>query len=250
MKPRTVLSGFAAACCIAGAAACSSSSSPTGTSTQGSVTASGGGGSENSQVAQAQAIVQKYLSAPTQIPQTVSLPHVPPKGKTIIMLGNSEPTVVQGIAAVRAAAAALGWTFKDINYDYTNLATLQTAAMNALAFHPAGVVVTGVGESALSASTLAAYKSANIPIADVGGFPYEQSTSYPFNPKGVFIPVTVDQDYSAQGKLLADWFIADSNGRGKALMEHLSGFPVLNNFTDSKLSSHSFARHAGTRRST
>ena len=55
-------------------------------------------------------------------------------------------------------------------------------------------------------------------------------------PVDVKDPVIVDangyeSDY-LMGKVLADFFISDSNGKGNVLMEHIPAYPILGGFTD------------------
>src|SRR6202043_3577132 len=113
----------------------------------------------------AKAMGARYTAAPTTIPQTTPLPHTPPRGKTLIFLTqNAVPGVVRIGQGEEAAAKAVGWSFSEINYDPANSASLQSALMTALIKHATVVSLTGSDPSQFSASALAAYKKAGVPI--------------------------------------------------------------------------------------
>jgi ribose transport system substrate-binding protein len=92
--------------------------------------------------------------------------------------------------------------------------------LSALAFHPLYVVTAGTDQTQISSSTLAAYKKAKVKII--------LASDDPINPTKVIVKgAATAQFYRNKGKLLADWFIVNSNGQGKALFEAITTFPVL-----------------------
>jgi ribose transport system substrate-binding protein len=190
------------------------SSSKTGSSpSSGAVDAAG--------LAQAKAMVARYTAAPTTIPQTTPLPHTPPRGKTLIFLTqNAVPGVVRIGQGEEAAAKAVGWSFSEINYDPANSASLQSALMTALIKHATVVSLTGSDPSQFSASALAAYKKAGVPIV------VSTVNSVPSNPTLLGDPGG-PPSYAAAARAVAAWFVADSRGRGKVLVPNVSALTIL-----------------------
>jgi ABC-type sugar transport system substrate-binding protein len=170
-------------------------------------------------IANARAALKEYLIAPTKIPQTVPLTKAPPKGETVVMVGTTEPSNVITQQAVAVAAKSLGWKFSEINYDPANPAGLAAALAAALTKHPVSVIIDGQLPSVAGASTVAAYKKAGVPIVTSGGVPCT-TTKY----------LLCDQttpSFAIPGDILADWFIINSNGTGKAVFEHVPAYPAL-----------------------
>jgi ribose transport system substrate-binding protein len=197
---------------ILAAAACSSSSGKDTSAVSGST-------STNSALSGAKATIKHYEAEPTSIPQTTPLTHPVTKGKTFVDL-ECENTQCHDIATgVQAAGKAIGWNVKLINYDDTQPATLTAAFRQALQYHPVGVSLTGTSPS-LWSSVLPEYKQAGVPIipASVG-------------PVDVKAPVAATVDglgaYTVPAKVISDWFIAQSNGSGRALLVDIPAFPVL-----------------------
>jgi ribose transport system substrate-binding protein len=205
-----MLAGLAAACGSSG------SSTPTSSSTGGG-TATGG---DAAVVAKAKADLAQYLAVPNEITQSTPLPSAPPKGKSIIFLSQSDvPNVVAIGTGGIAAAKSIGWSASAITYDPSSPASLQAAFSSALIKHPTAVVVTGSDPATFGSSTLAAYKAANIPII---------VTDEASVPAGLLGNPGGPEYFTAVGKALADWFVADSGGTGSVLLAHVPAFPTLN----------------------
>jgi ribose transport system substrate-binding protein len=216
VRPWGLAAGMLPALLIA--AACSSSpgsnaSTPSGSTPSGSTSAS------SVAVSTAQATVKQYEATPMTIPQKTPLTRPVTKGKTFVDL-ECENTQCHDIATgVQAAAKAMGWNVKLINYDDTQPATLTAAFHQALQYHPVGVSLTGTSP-ALWSSVLPEYKQAGVPIipASVG-------------PIQVQAPVAATVDglgaYTGPAKAIADWFIAQSNASGHVLLVDIPSFPVL-----------------------
>jgi ribose transport system substrate-binding protein len=215
--------GAAAAAAIT-LAACSSSSTsssaaaPAGTQQAPSGTASPG-------IATAQAKMKDFLAPPAQINITTPLKSSAPSGKNVIFVGTSEPSNVLCQKAVEQAARAIGWSYSEISYDPANPATLQAAFTSALAKHPDYVVEAGVPTTLIPSSTIAQFKQAGVKLA--------VTASYPSTLDGTVIAGTDGYANDAQmGQALAYYFVANSDGKGNALIEHVPAYSILDAFTN------------------
>lgn len=218
------LSTLAAAASIL--AACSSS----GNSSSGSPGGGATGISATSSVAAAQAIVAQFANAPTAIPVTTPLKTPAPKGKTLIFLTQGNvPGVVKLGDGEKAAAAAIGWNFSEINYDQSNPATLQSALNTALIEHPTVVSLTGTDPAQIGAATLAAYAAAGVPIVDSTASGVTLTKTIIGDPGG-------DSTYHNYAKLAAAWFVVASQGKGKALLANVQGITILKTYADAFVS--------------
>lgn len=206
---------------ILGLAACGSSSHPSSASTPSAAASSSG-----AMLSQARAAVAREMAPPTAILQTVPLPSAPPKGKTFIMLTANNPAAQEAWQGAQAAAQAVGWKFSHIEYNPANPASLQSAFSSALAQHPTVVCESGLPQSLFGASTISAYKKAGVPIIVAAAAPVQPTSE-------ILGPVQGSAAFDATGTGLANWFVADSNGKGQALVANVPGFPVLSKFKDS-----------------
>jgi ribose transport system substrate-binding protein len=206
---------------VAALSAACSSSKPASTS-------GGGNGSDDSNTAaivqKAQAFIKPYLTPPTKIPLTESLKSAPEKGKTIVFL-QCELAQCKGIGlGVQAAAGVVGWTFKTIPYQSTNPSTLIRAMDQALQYHPAAVAFTSP-PYALWSQEVAKYKAAGVPLIPsfTGDVPLDDT----------IIANPASTEYAKlNGKILANWFIADSGATGNVLSVSVNDFPYLAGTSD------------------
>jgi len=219
---RRVATLSALAALLVTAAACSSSGSAGSAGSSGSPATAGASASD---VAAMQQAAQKYLAVPASIPQTLALPGNPPAGKSVIFLFDGLAATARIAAGVQAGAKALGWSYSELNYDPASPASLQQALLNALAKKPAVVAEAGSPQSMFGASTIAAYKNAGIPIVLGSVASVQLGDPIYGTPAGQASEVNV-------GQALADWFIANSGGKGRALLENYTSAPVLNVFRD------------------
>jgi ribose transport system substrate-binding protein len=141
------------------------------------------------------------------------------------VLSQGLPSTAIQITGEQMAARALGWSCSVIPFDPSNPATLQAALLTALAKHPTAVTLTGVPQSEFGASTIAAYAAAKVPIILGADFPISYSNTILGDPSGA-------ASETAAAKVLAAWFVADSDGQGKALFENATSFPILKVFVD------------------
>jgi ribose transport system substrate-binding protein len=200
------------------AAACSSGSSSGSTGS----TAPAATGSSSAQVAAAQAFIAPYLATPSKIGPSAPLTSKAPAGKTIVnMMCTTSPQCAAINKAEATAAAAVGWTLKTIPYDATNAATLTSGMQTALRYHPVAVSLSGIPE-ALWQSEIPAYQAAGVPIIPQQVGPVTISAT---------VPVNVGDDSSVVGKVVGNWFISSSGGKGRALVVDVPDFGYLKEIT-------------------
>lgn len=189
-----------------------------GTSSVGSEPTSSAVGSSSATagVEAAKKAVAAAQVTPTSIGQTTPLDTAPPNGKTVVFIQDEIPQSVVIGQGEKAAAAAAGWKFVLLNYKSEDTSSLITAMKQALQYHPVSVSFAGEPQ-AVWASEIPAYKAAGVAIIptvigpqDTGG-PVKANISH----------------FLDSGVALGNWFIADSNGQGDALLVDLPTFPIL-----------------------
>jgi ribose transport system substrate-binding protein len=216
----------AAALVLAAVLASCSSSSSDGTNKPSSST--GNSSSPSSQLASLSAQVKNAENPATSLSVTEPLKSKPAAGKSIIWM-NCDVNVCAPIGqGVEAAAKAIGWSFRKINYSSANPATLVSGMQRALQYHPSYVIVTGVPPEAGWNTLIPKYQAANVKI--ISGFLGQETYGHTFiaNIGGATLA-------SDAGTTLAKWFIADSGGKGRALLQSVNDFPTI------KLTADSFA---------
>lgn len=184
------------------------------------------GGDSSAAVAAAKTEIDGLMKKPTTIPSLPPLPAAPPTGKTIVYLNQPNvPIVVTEGQGLKEAAEAVGWNYVSIDYDSSNPSSLQQALTSALTKHPAAVGLVGSSPSLYGASVIDAYKSAKTPII--------ASAVNPVTPgaNGTVLGTLDNADLNAKlGGINAKWVISDSNGSGKVLLLHVTGFEPLDAF--------------------
>lgn len=173
----------------------------------------------HSQLAAAKAEVAIAMKTPTGIDQTIPLKTKPPKGKTVVWLQCELSSCADMGKGIKAAATALGWHYKQLNFLTSDSTTLITALHQALIYKPTAVSFSGAPQ-ALWASVLPAYRAAKVPIIPVVIGPNRTSPDVPVNLG----------DFTQGGTSLGDWFISNSNGKGHALIVDIPAFPVLTEY--------------------
>jgi ribose transport system substrate-binding protein len=209
--------------------ACSSSAGKTGTTSTGNVPTTAGSSTTStnagsSQVDAAKAATSEALLQPTSIPLTTKLKSTPPSGKTFVFLQCELAQCKTFEEGVAAATKALGWSLKVLTFQNANPATLTADMDQALQYKPVGVAFTGLPQ-AVWQSEVAKYKSAGVPLIPAYSGPINRDDTVIAD-----IGAVSEPDY---GKIIADWFIADSNGTGKALNFRADDFAPLKQFSDS-----------------
>ena len=168
--------------------------------------------------------MKSFMAAPSQINITTPLKSPAPSGKKVIFVGTSEPSNVQCQNAVEAAVRAIGWSYSEISYDPANPATLQAAFQSALAKHPDYVVEAGVPTTLIPSGTIAQFKQAGVKLAITASYPSTLTSTIIAGTDGY-------ANDSLMGQELAYYFVADSNGKGNAVIEHVPAYSILDAFT-------------------
>jgi ribose transport system substrate-binding protein len=197
------------------------SSSSGGTSTSSS-SSSGGSSDASGGIATAEKQLEPYKAAPTKITLTEPLKSKPPTGKSVVMLGTNDPNNQKLQKGLKELAGIAGWKYATVSYDPANPATFNQAIDTALSKKPDYVAEAGIP------LTPAATKK----VGDAGA-KWVLTSVHPVDVKD---PVIVDANAYANdeqmGKVLADWFIVDSKGKGNIVIEHVPAYPILEGFTD------------------
>jgi ribose transport system substrate-binding protein len=206
-------------------AGCSSSGSG-GNKTTGSASGStsSAGGTAASEVKAAEAALKPVLVPPTKIFLTTPLPKAPSPGLMISMNCDVPACTVIG-NGVKAGVEAGGWKYATENYLSADPATLKSALLRALAKHPSAVTLAGIPPAAGWSAVLPAYKKAGVPIIPTflaGQALDETIIASPGGPPA----------RKATAITMANWFIADSKGKGHALLQRVDGFPVVKLWSD------------------
>jgi len=202
-------------------AACGSSSSSSSSGASGVTATNAAATTGSGSVSAAAAALTPYKALPTTINITTPLTSAPPAGKTIVFIGTNNPSNVLVGQGVQKLAQMAHWNYSLVSFDPANPGTFTQAETTALAKHPQYLVEAG---EPLTATQLAMAKSA--------GAKFILSSVYPVT---VAPPIIGQQDSSAEdalmGKIVADYFISDSGGKGNAVIEHVPAYPILDGFT-------------------
>jgi len=179
-------------------------------------------GNTSSAAAGAVSALSQYMSAPTKINITTPLKSTPPAGKTVVVLGTPLPQNVEVQQTVSQLAKMVHWNYSMVSYDPANPATFSSAVDTALAKHADYLVEAGLP---LTPSILQKVKAAGAKFALASVYPAT------VQPPVIAVSDSYAQD-AAMGKIVAKYFVADSGGKGKALLEHVPAYPILGGFTD------------------
>ncbi len=219
-RPIRRLAALAVAVAIAAAlAACgssSSSSSTTSASNAADASAASGG------VATAQAKLKQYEATPTKIIQTQSLTSPPSAGKSLVMLGTTDPGNVVIQKGLKELATLAHWSYSQISYDPANIGSFNAAIDTAVTKHPDYVAEAGLP---VTSQALQKVQSA--------GAKWVITAVCPVTVKPPIIGASNGCSNDAEmGRVLAYYFVSDSGGKGNAVIEHVAAYPVLTAFTD------------------
>ncbi|MBS1676359.1 MAG: substrate-binding domain-containing protein [Actinobacteria bacterium] len=200
------------------------SSESSGSETSGSESSGTETVSNDPVVAEAAEKVEELSKPPTEITLKKPLPEAPPKG-TMIWMNCDVPACTVIGTGVKEGVEAAGWKYETENYESADPATLTAALKRALAKNPTAVSLSGIPPSAGWSSVIPEYKAAGIPIVAISLGPTELEETLIANTAG-------PPDRQLAGENMAYWFIAESNGEGKALLQRLDGFPILKVWAD------------------
>lgn len=200
---RAVAVGVSAIAVLSAAACSSSSSKPSSSSSAGS------GSAQAANVAAAKAAIAPYSVPPTAFPVTDPLTAKFPAGKKFVYLQCSTPICAAVGVFIQQAVKAAGGTTTVVNAGST-AQTAQAAASSVLALKPDAVLL-GAIDPALFGSGLQALADAGVKLVslqvDKDVAPYGITFNY------------LGADLSQRnGKLLADWVIANKGGQADAVL--------------------------------
>jgi ribose transport system substrate-binding protein len=208
----------AAACASAAAivllAACSSSSSTGSAATSASASAATSGSATGANVAAAQAALVPYTGHPSAFPVTTPLPEKLPAGKKFVFLQCGTPFCALAGMSIQQAVVAIGGTFTKVNAG-TTAASAQAAASSALALKPDVVFMTV--DPALFGDGLKQLSAAGVKVVSI-------SIAKDAAPYGVSFNYIGSSEIDNDGKLLADWVIANKGAKANAVFYGLPAF--------------------------
>jgi ribose transport system substrate-binding protein len=205
VRPRR-LTGVGLAAAVLALAACSSAASSNSTSSASGASSapSASAAAASPTVTAAQAAVKTATAMPASIPETQALPSAPPKGKTVLFLQCEQVQCGYEGTGLKAAAAAIGWNVKVLNFQAANPATLVTALQTGLQYHPVAAFFSGVPQEA--------WQSEQKAYAAAGAFIVDNYVAATPTGSGVEPGRGYAAENEAMGTVLADEQIADSGG--------------------------------------
>jgi len=176
-------------------------------------------GSANAKLdlAASEAALAKYKATPTSIPVSEPLKAAPEKGKTFVWMTCQLSACMDMGQSMKEAVTSLGWKYQEISYDQADPATLVSGMRKALRYDPAYVGMSGVAPETW-ATIVPEYKKAGVKI--VASYLGKSDLD-----ADVVLQVAGASLNEVQGDALAQWFIADSKGKGTALIQTVSDFP-------------------------
>jgi len=190
--------------------ACGSSKSSSSSSTPGASTTSASGGSAagngGADVATAKAGIAEFTGHPSPFPVTAPLTKAIPPGTKFVYLQASDPIGALLAQLLKPAVQTIGGKFISINAGAT-ASSAQAAASSALALKPAVVLVPAFLPSEFGGK-LQALKAAGAKIVGAG---MTDAKKY-----GIDYCVNCEPFNGRQGKLLADWVVANKGAKANA----------------------------------
>jgi ribose transport system substrate-binding protein len=199
-------------------AACGSDSSSSGSSAASGGSSAGGGAG----VTKATEQLKQFQAPPTEITIKGPLKGAPPAGKHLVMLGTNDPNNQKLQKSLKALAAMAKWNYDVVSYDPANPATFNAAIDTAITKKATYIAEAGIP------LTPAMIKK----VQDAGAKWVLTSV----HPAEVKAPIIVNANAYANdalmGKVLADFFVSDSKGKGHVVIEHVPAYPILGGFTD------------------
>ncbi|MGD9696239.1 MAG: sugar ABC transporter substrate-binding protein [Thermoleophilia bacterium] len=161
------------------------------------------------------AVARASIEEASQSPEFFAPPAfdpAPARGKTVWWIGDQSSDIIkQWTRSAKEAFASQGVSLKV--YDPGNTAAEHIKGIDLAIAGDADAIILGDGNSPVQfAAQVKKAKDAGIPFFSlVAGTPE-------FQPEVDGLVLDVSYDYVAVGRLLADWFIADSNGTGNVLL--------------------------------
>ncbi len=171
-------------------------------------------------VAEAAAVVAAHADSPKfWAPPAFDISSA--RGKTVWWIGDQTQNILQQWAEAGADAAKVAG-LKFHLFDPGSSVAEHVRAFNLAIAAKADAIVLGDGYPAVAFSAqVADAKKHGIPVFSLVSHPFGADT----DPKVDGLVADVSYNYPEAGKLLADWFVADLKGKGRALIISLKGIP-------------------------
>jgi ribose transport system substrate-binding protein len=208
------------------ASAPSSASAASTSSAASSSSPSASGSTASANVTAATAAAQVAEQAPTSISVSTPLKSKPATGKTFVWMNCNVDTCTPIGQGIKAAVTALGWNFREIQFNASDPATLVQGMQQALQYHPAYVALSGLAPETGWSSVIPAYKAAGVKI--IATFLGKETFNSTFIANVGGATLATDD-----GVTLANWFISNSNGQGQAVLQRVDDFATLKLVADS-----------------
>jgi len=215
MKLQKACIGVLAVACVAAASACGSSS-PSGSSSP--KAAASDAAASSSGVTAAKAAVAAALTEPTSIPETTPLPRAPKKGLKVIFLTCSASACSTLNPGFTAAAKALGWDPTVITY---NSATPGAAVQQAINEGYKYIATTSITLDTITPQVQ------EMKAKGIAFFEAYTSDTPEFAKNGLYGDAQNAEGDVKGGALMADWLIANSDGKANVVYVDISLYPSL-----------------------
>lgn len=172
-------------------------------------------------VATAKKLTAHYQLPPTSIGVTKKIGKPIPKGKIIAYMSTGLPSSTVNLAPLQAAAKLLGWKIDEINIG-TSATTIQQGFNEVVSLHPDAIINIGTATSEFS-SQCAQLARADIPVFDSSVLT-TQGEGYGGCVKGF---TDAENQISVTGRIMADYIVANSNGKAHVLQIGGQDFGIL-----------------------
>ncbi len=171
-------------------------------------------------VKEAAAIVEAHLGTP-QFWAPPAFDAKPAAGKTVWWISDYKTNILKQWA-IQGEKAASDAGLKFHLYDGGGSVPEQVRGFDLAIAAKADAIVLGTGYPAVAfTAQVAKAKAAGIPVFSINSHPLGPDAP----PKVDGHVADVSYNYPEAGKLLADWFVADSGGKGHVLLVDISGLP-------------------------
>jgi ribose transport system substrate-binding protein len=160
-------------------------------------------------VQQAQDFVDQYLKPPTKIGVSEPLKSKPKPGGLIVYCLLAFATANEVADGIKAGAQAAGWSYRAIDTDIANPASVVACMQQALQYKPTAVVFADF-PLATWQSEIPVFAKAGVKLVPMSEGPITDSSTVLGNLSG-------PADLTSAGKLIGDFFISKSAGQGHAL---------------------------------
>lgn len=177
----------------------------------------GSGGVNEKGLAEATALVKKYSTRPTAIPNVEPITKPIPRGKTVTFLSCGTSTCNLEAEIIKQATDALGWKLTTIANDGTP-EKVKAGWAQILREKPDGVLYTATDRAIFNDELIAASKMGIEVAACCTTDPEDSALDY---------VIGSPEQATVVGNLMAAWVIDDSKGTADSVYIDLSAFKIL-----------------------